>query len=185
MSKCFIPLLKRSSKHVQIRSYHVPPPRMLIVTSMSGTLSAPYLSSSCASKHACSAFAACLRMELSFFGIKVCLVQTSSHTAQQSDSDLLRVWKSTPATIRAQYGDLCFYSALRCVDRMLTLLAWDSSSIKEHISRVVRSSYVPPAEMFIGGDALYFMQWARHLPPVIYDVLAYYFICWELIEPEL
>eukprot|EP00966_Prymnesium_polylepis_P207504 4806754-Prymnesium_polylepis.1 len=163
-------------------------PRIVIVTSMSGKLPAPLLSSYGASKHAATAFAACIRMELSHqWGIHVCTALPSFHKTPLIDGGvptLVRLWGALPAAIKALYGEPCATSCFRAADEMMTGCAWDPERVTEALKRVVTRTEPPPCELVVGGDALFGLQAMRHLPPPVYEAIFWYFVCWNMCMPQ-
>ena len=181
--KAFMALLRRSSA----ASGSDAAPRVVVVSSMSGKLPVPMLSSYAATKHAVSAFAASLRMELGHtWGIHVCTVHPSFHTTPLTQSGvpvLSRLWDALPPHTKALYGDACAASCLHIADDLMEDWAWDAARVTESLARLVSQERPPPAELAIGGDARFGLLALRHLPPALYEKLIWWVVAWNFVAP--
>ena len=192
VSKAFIPALRQSARFLQRSAAAGSPrsraaPRVVIVSSMSGKLPMPLLSPYSSSKHAAAAFGASLRMELRMWGIDVCTCLPSFHKTPLLDHvhpKLDAVWSQVPAEVQSEYGAAGFASVKRCGDQLFTSWAWDAERVVEGLVRAATSTAPPPAELVIGSDAHFGLQLMRHLPPALYEAVIYYYILWDLVEPQ-
>jgi NAD(P)-dependent dehydrogenase (short-subunit alcohol dehydrogenase family) len=181
--KAFLGALKRSAAAAA-----GPAPRVVIVSSMSGKLPLPMISSYSSTKHAVAAFAASLRMELSMFGIDVCTCLPSFHKTpllMNSGDKVRRVWSEQTPQLRAEYGEPFLGTLVGASESFLTDWAWDPERVVEGLARAATSTHKPPRELAIGSDARFALNVLKHLPPAVYESVIYYWLCWDVIEPEL
>jgi NAD(P)-dependent dehydrogenase (short-subunit alcohol dehydrogenase family) len=186
--KAFLPLLRQSADAATALGPAVARPRILIVSSMSGKLPVPLLSSYSASKHAAAAFAACLRMEVeNLWNVHVCTVLPSFHRTpltQGGVSTVSRKWSGLAPSVKAMYGDACAQSCFEIARGMMDDWAWDPERVSEALARAVTQVRAPPAELTIGGDALFGLNALRHLPPAVYEAIIYHWYAWNLVMPS-
>jgi NAD(P)-dependent dehydrogenase (short-subunit alcohol dehydrogenase family) len=186
--KAFLPLLRQSADAATALGPAVARPRILIVSSMSGKLPVPLLSSYSASKHAAAAFAACLRMEVeNLWNVHVCTVLPSFHRTpltQGGVSTVSRKWSGLAPAVKAMYGDACAQSCFEIARGMMDDWAWDPERVSEALARAVTQVRAPPAELTIGGDALFGLNALRHLPPAVYEAIIYHWYAWNLVMPS-
>ena len=186
--KAFLPLLRQSADAATALGPAVARPRILIVSSMSGKLPVPLLSSYSASKHAAAAFAACLRMEVeNLWNVHVCTVLPSFHRTpltQGGVSTVSRKWSGLAPAVKAMYGDACAQSCFEIARGMMDDWAWDPERVSEALARAVTQVRAPPAELTIGGDALFGLNAVRHLPPAVYEAIIYHWYAWNLVMPS-
>lgn len=184
--QAFLPLLRLSSRAASAES--CAPPRIVIVSSMSGKLPVPMLSTYASSKHAVAAFASCLRLELTdTWGVHVCTALPSFHRTPLTEGGvqtIRRLWDSLPRSTRATHGDASATSAFRVADQMMTDWAWDSARVTEALVRVNSQLRPPPAELTIGSDARLGLHVLRHLPPAIYEWVIGTWMLWDYVRPE-
>jgi len=182
--KAFLPLLKRSAAAA---GRGEGAPRILIVSSMSGKLPVPLLSSYSASKHAAASFAACLRMELEhLWGIHVSTALPSFHRTPLTEGGLgtiTRKWQALPAETKAVYGEGCKASSFEIAHQMMTDWAWEPARVTEELARAITQTRAPPIELTIGGDARFGLNVVRHLPPAVYEAFIWYWYAWNLVPP--
>ena len=187
VSKAFLPLLRRSAGEAA-GAASLQPPRVLIVSSMSGKVPVPFLSSYASSKHAAACFAASLRMEISnVWGIHVCTALPSFHRTPLVEGGVGLVtglWSSLPPQTKALYGEDCARSVFQVADEMLLDWAWDSERVTESLARAITQVRPPPSELTIGSDALYGLNALRHLPPSVYEALIWRWVAWNLVSPH-
>ena len=176
--KAFLPLLKRAATGAPA----APPPRVVIVSSMSGKVAVPLLSSYSASKHAVAAFASSLRMELShLWGIEVCTALPTFHlTPLLSTSTITKVWTATPPALRAEYGEAMYASWTRVGNEMMRDWAWHPQRVVEQLSRAVTQRGAPPAELTIGSDGIFGLHVMRRLPTSVVELLVWTYTAWNL-----
>ena len=62
--------------------------------------------------------------------------------------------------------------------------AWDPERVSEALARAVTQVRAPPAELTIGGDALFGLNALRHLPPAVYEAIIYHWYAWTLVMPS-
>lgn len=186
--KAFLPHLKTSAMQQVVSGRGSASPRILVVSSMSGKLPMPILSSYSSTKHAVAAFAASLRMEVQhMFGIHVCTLLPSFHRTPLlagAIPSLDRVWKAVPAETRAAYGgEVAIAAARECAEDLVVDWAWDPARVVEGATRAITSLSAPPRELAVGGDARFGLNVMRHLPPFVYETIIYYYVCWSAMEP--
>lgn len=187
VAKAFIPLLKRSALQARGRLSRTAAPRLMIVSSMAGKVTFPMMSAYCASKHACTAFASCLRMELRMWGIDVCTVQPTflkTPLVETSALSFMRTWEVSSPTLRAEYGDCYFHSALHSTRKFMYRFCWDLASGTAVICRAVTRTRSPPQELSVGIDGLTAVSLMHYLPSWVYEFLIYTNVLSFIVEPE-
>ena len=184
--KAFLPLLRESAAAAKVATPQAWP-RILIVSSMSGKLPVPLLSSYSASKHAAAAFAACLRMELeNVWNIHVCCALPSFHRTPLTVGGVSSVhgkWSQLSPSIKELYGDACAESCLQIADDMMTDWAWDPERVSDALSRAATQVRAPPSELTIGGDARFGLNALRHMPAFVYEAVIFHWYAWNLVMP--
>eukprot|EP00322_Chrysochromulina_rotalis_P019369 CAMPEP_0115844820 /NCGR_PEP_ID=MMETSP0287-20121206/9024_1 /TAXON_ID=412157 /ORGANISM="Chrysochromulina rotalis, Strain UIO044" /LENGTH=375 /DNA_ID=CAMNT_0003298555 /DNA_START=29 /DNA_END=1156 /DNA_ORIENTATION=- len=186
VTKAFLPLLRRSASDGAAAG-SAQSPRVLIVSSMSGKVPVPFLSSYSSSKHAVACFAASLRMEISaLWKIHVCTALPSFHRTPLTEGgvgSITKLWGAVPQETRALYGEACARSAFQVADEMMSDWAWEPARVTEALARAVTQVQPPPCELTIGSDARFGLNVMRHLPPRIYEALIWHWIAWNLVKP--
>ena len=184
--KAFLPLLRHSSTEAAASSGATP--RIVVVSSMSGKLPVPFLSTYASSKHAVTCLAACMRMELAdLWGINVCTALPSFHRTPMTEGGVRSIrslWESLPRSVKAIYGDQCAKSSFRVADQMMSDWAWEPARVSEALVRVISQQRPPPAELTIGTDAWTVLHALRHLPPPIYEWVISRSLLWQFERPE-
>eukprot|EP00965_Chrysotila_dentata_P192789 6175376-Pleurochrysis_carterae.AAC.3 len=186
--KAFLPFLKQTATAALNNegTVAIPPPRLVVVSSMSGKLPVPLLASYSASKHAVAAYASCLRMELAVFGISVTTVFPSFHLTPlltACSPEVERVWGNLSDEKRAEYGTACMVSVKKAAAQFMTDWAWDAQRVTDALVQAASSAASPPSELIVGADARYGLQLLRYLPPALSEGIVYKWITWSMVPP--
>ncbi|EOD17772.1 hypothetical protein EMIHUDRAFT_310752 [Emiliania huxleyi CCMP1516] len=152
VSKSFLPLLRRSAA-AAAGSPFAAPPRLLIVSSMSGKLPLANVWG----VHVSTALPSFHRTPLTTGGVGV----------------LVRKWTSLGGEARALYGDHCAESCFRIADGMMSDWAWEPERVTEALARAATSRGAPPAELNL----------LRHLPAAALETVIWRWYASELVPP--
>ncbi|KAM5287662.1 retinol dehydrogenase 16 [Ctenodactylus gundi] len=136
------------------------------------------------SKYGVEAFSDSLRRELSYFGVKVAVIEpgyfkTNITNSEQISTNLKKIWNQTSSEVREIYGEqfLSFYlKAVEAIKEKNTQDLILVTNCMEHalIARHPRSRYSP------GWDAKLFYLPLSYMPSSVVDAL----IAWNSPKPE-
>jgi NAD(P)-dependent dehydrogenase (short-subunit alcohol dehydrogenase family) len=158
--------LRRAASPAPDGSIWPPAPRFVINSSIAGKIPVAYLSPYSTSKHASDTYAACLRMELSNWGIGVTTVLASFHKTPmvtEGITILENTWARTPEIKQREYGQRYYELMHQSTDSLLTDFAWEPVRVVEAIARASTCLSHPEAEVYCGCDSRYVMQVRGHL----------------------
>jgi NAD(P)-dependent dehydrogenase (short-subunit alcohol dehydrogenase family) len=176
VAKACLPLLKQAAiartkpKEGDAAAYDAakarPAPRIVNITSCAGLMAVPFLSPYCASKHACEAWSACLRMELKAWGIHVSTANPSFHRTPllaKGAGAIGRTWAKTGEPTKAQYGEAYFEMASTLSPELMYRHCWDPSNVVNDLAYAVQVAK-PRPQLLVGLDAKCVIPLVRMLP---------------------
>ena len=67
---------------------------------------------------------------------------------------------------------------------MCALVTWQPERVTDGLVMAATRVTRLPYELTIGGDARYGLALMRHLPPFISEAVCYYWMAWNLVEPD-
>ena len=120
------------------------------------------------------------------WGVKVTTCLPSFHITPLLDGvrpKMQNLWDRLPPEIKEDYGSAGLESLKRCGEQLVTDWAWDAERVVEGLYSATTSTATPPAELVIGGDARFGLLLCRHLPPVLYEAIIYFYTMWDFVEP--
>ncbi|XP_076776660.1 retinol dehydrogenase 16-like [Arvicanthis niloticus] len=157
--------------------------RIVNVTSIGGRVSLGG-GGYCISKHEMEAFSDSLRRELSYFGVKVAIIEPGLFKTSMSDSARLSsnfqmLWDQTSSEIREIYGDKYLASCLKMLNELDQRCNKDLSLVTDCMEHALTACH-PRTRYSAGWDAKLFYLPLSYLPTSLVDAFFY----WTSTKPQ-
>ncbi|GAB1295679.1 RDH16 family member 1 [Apodemus speciosus] len=138
----------------------------------------------CISKYGVEAFSDSLRRELSYFGVKVAIIepgffQTDVTNSAILSSNIQMLWDQTSPEIRETYGEKYLASNLKSLNGLHQICNKDLSLVTDCMEHALTSCH-PRTRYSAGWDAKLFYLPLSYMPTFITDTLIY----WASQKPE-
>ncbi|XP_031205637.1 retinol dehydrogenase 16-like [Mastomys coucha] len=138
----------------------------------------------CISKYGVEAFSDSLRRELSYFGVKVAIIEPGFFLTAMSDnarlsSDIQMLWDHTSPEIREIYGEKYLASYLKRRSELGQRCNKDLSLVTDCMEHALTACH-PRTRYSAGWDAKLFYLPLSYLPTCLVDALLY----WTSTKPE-
>lgn len=155
--------------------------RVVNVSSVVGRL--PLYGGYCISKFGVEAFSDSLRRELSFFGVKVAIIEpgyfkTPISTAKKLCQDIQNVWDQSSAEVREAYGEKFLTSCIKSLQKVELLMSSNLSLVTGCMEHALTSCH-PRTRYSAGWDAKLIVLPLSYMPTFLVDAI----IRWSMLRP--
>ncbi|XP_028607969.1 retinol dehydrogenase 16 [Grammomys surdaster] len=138
----------------------------------------------CISKYGVEAFSDSLRRELSYFGVKVAIIEpgfflTDVTSSVRLSSNIQMLWDQTSSEIREIYGEKYLASYLKKLNGLDQMCNKDLSLVTDCMEHALTACH-PRTRYSAGWDAKLFYLPLSYLPTSLVDALVY----WTSSKPE-
>lgn len=138
----------------------------------------------CISKYGVEAFSDSLRRELSYFGVKVAIIEpgfflTGVTSSARLCSNTQMLWDQTSSEIREIYGEKYLASYLKRLNKLDKRCNKDLSGVTDCMEHALTACH-PRTRYSAGWDAKLFYLPLSYLPTFLVDALLY----WTSLKPE-
>lgn len=137
----------------------------------------------CISKYGVEAFSDSLRRELSYFGVKVAIIEPGGFKTGISNSERLshitkKLWDQSSSEVKEVYGEKFLDSYLRASELLMDTCSEDLSVVTDCMEHALTSCH-PRTRYSAGWDAKLFYLPLSYLPTFLSDAILY----WGSITP--
>ncbi|XP_052021685.1 retinol dehydrogenase 16-like [Apodemus sylvaticus] len=158
--------------------------RVVNVSSIMGRVCFGVCGGYCISKYGVEAFSDSLRRELSYFGVKVAIIEPGFFMTAMSDSAMLSskaqmLWDQTSPEVREIYGEKYLASYLKMLNGLDHRCNKDLTVVTDCMEHALTSCH-PRTRYSAGWDAKLFYLPLSYLPTFLVDALLY----WTSPKPE-
>lgn len=132
----------------------------------------------CISKYGVEAFSDSLRRELSYFGVKVAIIEPGGFKTGVSDGERLshnarRLWGQTSLEVKEAYGENFLDSYLRLFKSLVNTCSEDLSLVTDCMEHALTACH-PRTRYSPGWDAKLFYLPMSYLPTFLVDAIVYW-----------
>ncbi|XP_049640013.1 retinol dehydrogenase 16-like [Suncus etruscus] len=154
--------------------------RVVNVSSVVGRV--PLSGGYCISKFGVEAFSDSLRRELSFFGVKVSIIEpgyfkTSISTAKKLCQDIQNTWDQSSAEVRDAYGEKFLTSCMKSLQKVELMMSSNLSLVTGCMEHALTSCH-PRTRYSAGWDAKLIVL-LSYMPTFLVDAI----IRWNMLRP--
>ncbi|XP_029338541.1 retinol dehydrogenase 16-like [Mus caroli] len=158
--------------------------RVVNVSSVFGRVSLGGSGGYCISKYGIEAFSDSLRRELSYFGVKVAIIEpgfflTGVTSSARLSSNIQMLWDQTSSEIREIYGEKYLASYLKRLNKLDKRCNKDLSLVTDCMEHALTACH-PRTRYLAGWDAKLFFIPLSYLPTFLVDALLY----WTSRKPD-
>ncbi|XP_051026193.1 retinol dehydrogenase 7 [Acomys russatus] len=137
----------------------------------------------CISKYGVEAFSDSLRRELSYFGVKVAIIEPGGFKTNICDVERLshtikKLWDQTSSEVKETYGEKFLDSYLRSVKSLINTCSDDLSLVTDCMEHALTACH-PRTRYSPGWDAKLFYLPFSYLPTSLADVI----VSWGSVKP--
>uniref|UniRef100_A0A8C3YDU7 Retinol dehydrogenase 16 n=1 Tax=Catagonus wagneri TaxID=51154 RepID=A0A8C3YDU7_9CETA len=132
----------------------------------------------CMSKYGVEAFSDSLRRELSYFGVKVAMIEpgffkTNMTSSEVFNGNLLAAWKQASPEVKDLYGDTFVANFVKTSDLLKTRWSGNLSLVTNCMEHALTACH-PRTRYSAGLDAKLFYLPMSYLPTFLVDLMMYY-----------
>ncbi|CAH6778557.1 retinol dehydrogenase 16 [Phodopus roborovskii] len=151
--------------------------RVVNVSSVMGRVSC-FGGGYCISKYGVEAFSDCLRRELSYFGVKVAIIEPGSFKTGATSRDWLlpsvkMLWDQASSEVKESYGEKFLLSYLTNINLLDQICKEDLSLVTDCMEHALTSCH-PRTRYSAGWDAKLFFLPMSYLPTALVDAFFYW-----------
>lgn len=137
----------------------------------------------CISKYGVEAFSDSLRRELSYFGVKVAIIEPGGFKTNISNSERLshimkKLWDQSSSEVKEIYGEKFLDSYLRASELLMNTCSEDLSAVTDCMEHALTSCH-PRTRYSAGWDAKLLYLPMSYMPTFLSDAIHY----WSSIKP--
>uniref|UniRef100_A0A0U1RVK8 Uncharacterized protein n=1 Tax=Rattus norvegicus TaxID=10116 RepID=A0A0U1RVK8_RAT len=137
----------------------------------------------CISKYGVEAFSDSLRRELTYFGVKVAIIEpggfkTNVTNMERLSDNLKKLWDQATEEVKEIYGEKFRDSYMKAMESLVNMCSGDLSLVTDCMEHALTSCH-PRTRYSAGWDAKFFYLPMSYLPTFLSDAVIY----WGSVKP--